>query len=67
MKDNLTRIIRWPALRSMFGGDLSRSTIDRWEKSDLFPKRVNLGKNSVGWNLISVERWFSERSAKGAN
>lgn len=60
-----TRIIRFPALRNKLG-NVSRSTIDRWEKAFLFPKRISLGKNSVGWNLLSVEQWLSERSGNTA-
>ncbi len=60
MQDNETRIIRFPALRKKLG-DVSRSTIDRWELSQSFPKRIKLGKNSVGWSLQLVEQWLSER------
>jgi predicted DNA-binding transcriptional regulator AlpA len=62
VKDDLPRFIRWPKLRKMFGDDISRSTIDRWEKAATFPPRIQIGKNSVAWNLKEIEQWFQERS-----
>lgn len=56
-----TQIIRFPALSKKLG-DVSRSTVDRWEKSKSFPKRIHLGQNSIGWNLLGVEQWLAERS-----
>ena len=53
-------IIRFSALQSLI--PVSRSTIDRWEKSDLFPKRISLGRNSVGWSLQSIEKWLSDKN-----
>ncbi|RUQ81526.1 helix-turn-helix transcriptional regulator [Legionella septentrionalis] len=67
MKEDLRRIIRWPGLRKMFDNNISRSTIDRWEKDKRFPARIQIGKNSVAWNLAEVEQWFQEKAsiAKG--
>lgn len=62
MKENLPRFIRWPGLRQMFDNNISRSTIDRWEKDNRFPARIQLGKNSVAWNLAEIEHWFQERA-----
>lgn len=53
-------IIRFSGLKIMIG--LSRSTIDRLEKNNDFPKRINLGKNSVGWCREAVTKWIKERS-----
>ena len=63
MQETETRIIRFPALRVKLG-NISRSTIDRWEKSNCFPKRILLGKNSVGWDLLSVEKWLEDKLKK---
>lgn len=63
MKEKLPRIIRWQGLRKMFDDDISRSTIDRWIRLDLFPKKIQLGKNSVGWNLSEVENWFKSKNS----
>jgi len=62
MKEELRRVIRWPGLRKMFDDNISRSTIDRWEKDKRFPARFQIGKNSVAWSLEAVEQWFQERS-----
>lgn len=56
MQQNETQIIRFRELKKKLG--ISRSTIDRWELSKNFPKRINLGQNSVGWNLADVEQWL---------
>lgn len=61
MQHNETTIIRFHALRKKLG-DVSRSTIDRWEASKEFPRRLQLGKNSVGWRLDLVEKWLADRS-----
>lgn len=55
-----TTIIRFPELRKKLG-NVSRSTIDRWEASKSFPRRIKLGRNSVGWSLESIEQWLSDR------
>ncbi|WP_167554539.1 helix-turn-helix transcriptional regulator [Legionella israelensis] len=61
MKEDLRRVIRWPGLRKMFDDNISRSTIDRWERDKRFPARIKIGKNSVAWNLVEVEQWFKEK------
>lgn len=55
------RIIRKPELLNMLG--LSDPTVYRMEKAGRFPKRLQLGGNSVGWLASEVEGWFSERAA----
>lgn len=62
MQDKAIQIIRFPALRKKLG-DISRSTVDRWESQKCFPKRIHLGKNSVGWSLEAVENWLQKRSS----
>ncbi len=61
MQQNEATIIRFPALKKKLG-NLSRSTIDRWEHEKSFPRRIQLGKNSVGWRLDLVEQWLQDRS-----
>lgn len=34
----------------------------RWEQKGLFPRRVRLGPNSVGWYEHEVEAWLASRS-----
>jgi predicted DNA-binding transcriptional regulator AlpA len=53
-------LIRWPALKQKLGG-LGRSTIDRWEKSNGFPKRIVLGDNFVAWDESLVDEWIKNR------
>lgn len=54
------RIIRFSSLKNIIG--LSRSTIDRLEKNNDFPRRIMLGKNSVGWCLKDIQDWLLKRS-----
>ena len=63
MNKNETTIIRFPALKKKLG-NISRSTIGRWEHSEsmAFPRRISLGPNSVGWRLDLVDKWLQERS-----
>lgn len=58
MNEYLPRVIRWKELREMLGGDISRSTIDRWEKKKAFPKRIKIGQNIVVWNLQAIKNWL---------
>lgn len=63
MEQNLPRgVIRWPGLKRLFNDNISRSTIDRWIKDKKFPGKIQLGKNSVAWDLAKIEQWFQERS-----
>ncbi len=55
------QLIRFRALSQKLGG-VSRSTIDRWERAKTFPIRMKIGKNSVAWDLQSVDHWFKERA-----
>lgn len=62
MEKKSAHIIRWSGLRKMFDDNISRSTIDRWIKEGLFPDKIRLGKNSVGWHFVEVEQWFQKRT-----
>ena len=35
--------------------------IHRLEKAGRFPRRLQLGPNRVGWKLVDIEQWISER------
>lgn len=66
MEKRPVKLIRWPALRKLFDDNISRSTIDRWEKAGEFPVRIHLGKHLVAWNLNDIELWFlSKTKANG--
>ncbi len=53
------KIIRWPQLSEIIG--LSRTQIWRLEKSGDFPKRIQLSKNSVGWEENEIQNWIQSR------
>ena len=58
------QIIRWPELEATIG--LSRTTVWRLERSNEFPKRLQLSARNVGWLRADVDRWIDQRKA-GAN
>lgn len=53
------KLLRFPAVRDTVG--LSRTSIWRFEKKGLFPKRRQLGANSVGWMSSEIEQWVVTR------
>lgn len=55
------RVIRKPELFKKIG--LSDVTIWRMEKAGKFPKRINLGTNSVGWLDSEIQDWFAKKAA----
>jgi prophage regulatory protein len=57
-------IIRLPAVLAKTG--LSPSTIWRYEKAGTFPRRRQLGPNSVGWVVDEVDAWVERRRVAGA-
>ena len=57
------RIVRPKELTKMICASLS--TLHRWEKEGIFPKRMKTGKNSVGWWLSDIERWKQEKGFSG--
>lgn len=57
-------ILVFEELKSKHGIPLSRMHVDRLEKAGQFPKRVQLGKNSVGWLESEILDWLSEKIAR---
>ena len=55
----LMKILRWRQVFEIIG--LSRTQIWRLEKSGNFPKRIQLSKNSVGWDSNEVQEWIQNR------
>ena len=39
----------------------SRTTIFRWEKAELFPKRHKIGLSKVAWLESSIQAWLRSR------
>ena len=60
MHEEGKRALRFPATSKKVG--LSRSTIDRLEKANLFPRRIRLGANSVAWFSDEIDKWLEERT-----
>ena len=52
-------ILRLPEVTKAAG--LSRTTIWRLERAVHFPKRRQLGPNSVGWLASEIENWATTR------
>jgi len=42
---------------------VSDATLWRWEKAGQFPKRVQLGSNSVGWPESEIIEWLENKRA----
>ena len=55
-----TRILRKPDLTLKIA--LSDATIARLERKGKFPKRIQLGGNSVGWLESEIDAWIQERA-----
>ena len=53
-------IVRKPELLNFL--KLSDATVWRLERAGRFPKRINLGANSVGWLRSEVQQWVQERA-----
>ena len=56
-----TQIVSFKDLKTLIGNK-SRTTIWRWEKQNLFPKRMQFGPNSVGWMLADIEDWVQQKT-----
>jgi prophage regulatory protein len=54
------RLLRFPTLQKRLDG-IHPTTIYRWEQAGLFPKRVVIGPNMIGWYEDEVDRWFAAR------
>jgi prophage regulatory protein len=57
------RFVRFPELNNRFGLTWCRMHVDREEKAGRFPKRVQLGPNSVAWLEDEIIAWQAERIA----
>jgi predicted DNA-binding transcriptional regulator AlpA len=42
-------------------GNISASTLYRWEKSGRFPLRVHLGPVMIAWRVTDVDTWLASR------
>lgn len=55
-----TRYLREPEVLARVG--VSWGTIRRWEMGGEFPRRRQLGKNTVGWVESEIESWCASRT-----
>jgi predicted DNA-binding transcriptional regulator AlpA len=55
------RILRQRTVLDRLPDRTNRSTLWRWERAGLFPQRVQLGPNSIGYYSDEVEAWFAAR------
>lgn len=53
------QVIRLPQVCEITG--LCRSTIYQLEAEQKFPRRVHLGRRSVGWIAEEVQMWLAKR------
>ena len=60
MNNEIPTILRYEDLRKLF--KVSRSSLARWEAKFLFPCRVRIGENSIGWRSDQVQQWIKDRS-----
>jgi prophage regulatory protein len=55
-------MLRQPAVLKITG--VSVATIWRWEQAGLFPRRIRLGPNVVGWSQKEVDDWLAHKAAQ---
>src|SRR5439155_21569756 len=60
----MPNILRLPAVVAKTG--LSASTIQRYGKAGKFPRRMQLGPNSVGWVVEEVDAWLERQDRVGS-
>lgn len=58
----VNRVLPYPKLRERV--DYTRQHLMRLEKAGLFPRRVQLGANKVGWLEHEVDAWIEARAAQ---
>jgi prophage regulatory protein len=57
------RILRWQGAMGLT--QMSRSSINRAEEQDDFPRRLKLGRRAVGWYEDEIVHWLASRPRKG--
>ena len=56
----IPEILRFQDLQKLL--KVSRSSLARWEAKSLFPNRVQISQNIIGWRSDQVLQWLKERS-----
>lgn len=55
------RILGYEILKPKIG-NISRSSLWRWERDGLFPHRVQVGPRRVGWKESEINQWIASRN-----
>jgi len=55
-------ILRMPDILKITG--LSISTIWRFEKKGIFPKRRKIGLRAIGWKQSEIDEWLTTRTSQ---
>ncbi len=58
-ESQVDRISRSPEVEKITG--LSKVTIWRQERQGQFPRRVRIGRRSVGWFTSEIEAWLQDK------
>lgn len=61
--EKLNRVLRDPQVFEIT--KLSKSTRWRLEKAGLFPKKIRLSPNAVGWLESDIRLWLEQRAQEG--
>lgn len=56
--------LRFPDLKTKKGIPWSRPHVDRLEKAGKFPKRVQLGENTVAWDEAEIDAMLAAKAAQ---
>lgn len=46
---------------------ISRSSVERWEKANKFPKRVKISENKIAWRKNEIEDWINNKKNEIGN
>ena len=63
MHNTINRVLRDPQVFEIT--KLSKSTRWRLEKAGLFPKKIRLSANAVGWLESDICSWVEQRAQEG--
>jgi predicted DNA-binding transcriptional regulator AlpA len=58
------RLVRYPQLKSEYGITWSRAWIDKQIERGIFPRKVHLGSQTMGWWSDEIAAFLEERSAE---
>jgi predicted DNA-binding transcriptional regulator AlpA len=59
MKEDNLLFYRFSDLKTHF--KISRTSVARWERLGLFPKRIKFGERCIGWRCEDIDNWIKEK------